>query len=261
MAGRPRPAKCGQGEGTDSVSGQLSIGHEGAVTTLTLNRPEKRNALSAELVDDMLAALRTAHDDGTRLLILRGEGKGFSGGFDFDRIETQSDGDLALRFIRVELVLQALYNAPFATLALVQGACYGAAADMVCACTRRIASADAKFRMPGLRFGIVLGTRRLAATIGKDAARNILETSRVFGAQEAMDCGFLTAIREQAEWPDAIAEAVASANDLPPGSHRALLARTVDDRRAEDMDALVRSVSEPGLRERIQAFIAASARA
>lgn len=243
------------------MSGQISIERNGAVTTLTLNRPDKRNALSAEIIDDMLAALHAAHDDGTRLLILRGEGKGFSGGFDFGGIETQSDGDLALRFIRVELVLQALYNAPFATLALVHGACYGAAADMVCACTRRIATGDAKFRMPGLRFGIVLGTRRLAATIGKEAARNILETSRVFTAQEGLDCGFLTGVCEQEEWPEIIAEATASANDLPVASHRTLLARTLDERSAEDMDALVRSVSQSGLRERIQEFIAASARA
>lgn len=242
------------------MSGQLSIARDGAVTTLTLNRPEKRNALSARLVDEMLAALRAAHDDGTRLLVLRGEGKAFSGGFDFGGIETQSDGDLALRFIRVELMLQALCHAPFATLTLVQGACYGAAADMVCCCTRRIATADAKFRMPGLRFGIVLGTRRLAATIGKDAARDILETSRVFGASEALDCGFLTEIREQDEWPEAIANASASATDLPVESHRELLSRTLKDRRAEDMDALVRSVSEPGLKERIQAFISASGR-
>lgn len=242
------------------MTGQVSIGRDGAVTTLALNRPEKRNALSAGLIDEMLAALRAAHDDGTRLLVLRGAGKGFSGGFDFGGIEKQSDGDLALRFIRVELVLQALCHAPFATLALVQGACYGAAADMVCCCTRRIATSDAKFRMPGLRFGIVLGTRRLAATIGKDAARNILETSRVFGAREAFDRGFLTEIREQDEWPEAIAHASASATDLPAESHRTLLARTVQDRRADDMDALVRSVSEPGLRQRIEAFVAASGR-
>ncbi|MGD9868763.1 MAG: enoyl-CoA hydratase/isomerase family protein [Hyphomicrobiales bacterium] len=233
---------------------------DGAVTTLTLNRPEKRNALSAGLIDEMLSALSRAHGDGTRLLVLRGAGEGFSGGFDFGGIEAQSDGDLALRFIRVELVLQALYHAPFATLALVHGACYGAAADMVCCCTRRIAATDAKFRMPGLRFGIVLGTRRLAATIGKDAARDILESSRVFGAKEALGCGFLTGLHGQDQWPGIIAEAAASAGALPADSHRMLLARTLEDRRAEDMDALVRSVSEPGLKWRIQDFVAASAR-
>lgn len=242
------------------MSEAVLTGRDGAVTTLTLNRPQKRNALSAELIDGMLAALRTARDDGTRLLILRGAGEGFSGGFDFGGLDAQSDGDLALRFIRVELVLQALYHAPYATLALVHGACYGAAADMVCCCTRRVAAANAKFRMPGLRFGIVLGTRRLAATIGRDAARRLLESSSVFGAEEALACGFLTAVQERDRWPAVIAEATASATELPAGSHRTLLDRTVEDRRAEDMDALVRSVCEPGLKQRIQDFVAASGR-
>lgn len=243
------------------MSGPILVEREGAVTTLTLNRPDKRNALSAALIDDMLAALRAAHDDGTRLLILRGAGEGFSGGFDFGGLDEQSDGELALRFIRVELVLQALYHAPFATLALVQGACYGAAADMVLCCTRRIAAPGAKFRMPGLRFGIVLGTRRLAATIGRDAARGLLENSSVFGAEQAKACGFLIEIQGQEEWPGTVEQAAASATALPVDAHRVLLERTAEDRRAEDLAALVLSVCEPGLKERIQDFVSASARA
>ncbi|MGI9385956.1 MAG: enoyl-CoA hydratase-related protein, partial [Methyloligellaceae bacterium] len=89
---------------------------DGPITTLMLNRPEKRNALSAELVDALLVALDDAQSDGTRLLVLKGEGKGFSGGFDFGGIEYQSDADLALRFIRLELLLQALYHSPHATM-------------------------------------------------------------------------------------------------------------------------------------------------
>ena len=75
----------------------LMIERDGVVTTLVLNRPEKRNALSAELVEAMIAAISVARDDGTRLLVVRGAGAGFSGGFDFGNLERHSDGDLALR--------------------------------------------------------------------------------------------------------------------------------------------------------------------
>lgn len=241
------------------MTAPIKTERDGAVTTLTLNRPDKRNALSAALVEAVLDALETARSDGTRLLVLKGEGKGFSGGFDFGGLEDQSDGDLALRFIRLELLLQALYHAPFATLALAHGACYGAAADMVCCCARRVAAPGTKFRMPGLRFGITLGTRRLAEVVGADAGRRLLETSPVFDEAEALACGFLTAVEPQEAWPDVVETARTAATDLPPDAHRVLLGQTVADRRADDLAALVRSVAEPGLKARIEAFLAGGA--
>lgn len=238
------------------MTSPIKLEHDGPVTTLTLNRPDKRNALSAALVDAMLDALRKARHDGTRLLVLKGEGKGFSGGFDFGGIESQTDGDLVLRFIRLELLLQELYHAPYATVALAHGACYGAAADMVCCCSRRIAAPGTKFRMPGLRFGIALGTRRLGEVVGADAARRLLETSAVFGADDALACGFVTEIETMDAWPGTVEAARAAAMELPSDAHRLLLSQTVQDRRAEDLAVLARSVAQPGLKTRIKRFVA-----
>jgi enoyl-CoA hydratase/carnithine racemase len=234
----------------------LLIERDGVVTTLVLNRPEKRNALSAELVEAMIAAIGEARRDGTRLLVLRGAGAGFSGGFDFGDLERHSDGDLALRFIRLELLLLDLWHAPFATLTLAHGACYGAAADIVCSCNRRIAAPGAKFRMPGLAFGVSLGTRRLASVVGADAARRLLETSAVFDDQEALACRFLTDVREQDGWSEAVLQAAAAAQTLPRPAQRLLLAQTVEDLRSQDLAVLVRSVAEPGLKQRIRDFLA-----
>ncbi|HUE46826.1 MAG TPA: enoyl-CoA hydratase/isomerase family protein [Aestuariivirgaceae bacterium] len=238
----------------------LLIERDGVVTTLVLNRPEKRNALSAELVDAMIAAIGIARDDGTRLLVVRGAGAGFSGGFDFGKLDEHSDGDLALRFIRLELLLQGLWHAPFATMALAHGACYGAAADIVASCHRRIAAPGTKFRMPGLAFGVSLGTRRLAAVIGADAARRLLETSAVFDADEALAFRFLTGIRSQDDWPEAISEAANTAEALPQEAQRLLLRQTVEDFRSQDLAVLIRSVAEPGLKQRIEAFLASGKR-
>ena len=153
------------------MSDELIIEKTAAVSTLTLNRPDKANALDAVLVDALAAAVAAAHQDGTRLLVLKGNGRHFCAGFDFGGYETASEGELLQRFARIELLLQAVYHAPFATLALAQGRNFGAGVDLVLACGSRVAAPDAQFRMPGLKFGLQLGTRRLAARIGADAAR------------------------------------------------------------------------------------------
>jgi len=238
------------------VTGVVRIERDGPVTRLILNRPDKANALNAALVEALLTAVETAYGDGTRLLAFEGEGTLFSAGFDFGGLAEQSEADLAHRFIRIETLLQKVYHAPFATLALAHGRVFGAAADLVGVCHRRVADPAASFRMPGLRFGIVLGTRRLATIIGADAARAILGESRAFDANEAHRLGFVTEIALRAEWPQIIAEAARTAQVLDPAAAAELFAATAVDTRPEDMAALVRSVTRPGLKHRIEAYLA-----
>lgn len=236
------------------MSDELLRQHENHVTRLTLNRAPKANSLSASLVEALLDAVEYAATDGTRLLILEGAGAHFCAGFDFTDVQAQSEGDLVLRFVRIEALLQALYHAPFETLALAHGRVFGAGADIVASCGLRIAAPDTTFRMPGLRFGVVLGTRRLVHRIGAERAREILATSRTFNCDEALASGFLTGINPQTAWPAVVAAAQASAETLAPAAAAALRRRTVTDSRAEDMAELVRSVSTPGLKERIRRY-------
>ncbi|MBM3359138.1 MAG: enoyl-CoA hydratase/isomerase family protein [Betaproteobacteria bacterium] len=236
------------------MSEELVRRHEGHVTHLTLNRPQKANALSAPLVESMLNAVEYAYSDGTRLLVLEGAGAHFCAGFDFSGYLEADEGELALRFIRIETLLQSLHHAPFETLALAHGRNFGAGADLVCACSVRIAAPGATFQMPGLKFGVVLGTRRLANRIGADAAREILSASRAFDAEEALRIRFLTRLAPQAEWPAIAAEARARCTQLSPIAVAGLRRQTVLDTRDEDMAALARSVSVPGLKERIRLF-------
>jgi enoyl-CoA hydratase len=236
------------------MSDELLRSHDGPVTRLTLNRPHKANALSASLVEALLDAVEYAATDGTRLLILEGAGRHFCAGFDFGDLATASDGDLALRFMRIEMLLQALQHAPHATLALAQGRVFGAGADLVACCGRRIATPEASFCMPGLRFGVVLGTRRLTELVGREHARDVLGNSRVFDAAEARTSGFLTTVAPQDEWPAAIESARLSALTLSPPATAALLRRSQNDTRDQDMAELARSVAAPGLKERIRRY-------
>ena len=236
------------------MDNELLRSHAGHVTRLTLNRPGKANALSASLVESLINAVEYAGTDGTRLLILEGSGKHFCAGFDFTGYAEATEGELVLRFVRIEHLLQSVYHAPFATLALAHGGIFGAGADLVCACGTRVAAPDTTFRMPGLRFGLVLGTSRLAQRIGADAARDVLQTSRTFDAQVGRELGFITHIAAPDEWP-AFADSARDASlTLTQPALARLNRQTVIDTRDADMAALAQSASVPGLKERIRIF-------
>lgn len=234
----------------------VSLTHDGPVARLTLTRAEKLNAFNAELVDDLMAGLQEAESAGARLIVLSAEGKGFSGGLDLGDVDAMTDGDLVLRLIRIELLLQAVHHCRSATLALVYGPCYGAAADLVAACQWRVAAPDARFRMPGSRFGIVLGTRRLTELVGADAARRLVLRDGPFGSQEALEAGFVTRIAPAEDWPAIEAEVLAKTAALSPDTFEALAARMRDDTRDGDLAALVRSAAEGSLKERVRGYLA-----
>lgn len=238
---------------------ELLAARDGTTLTLTLNRPEKMNALSATLVEALAREVEAAHHDGTRLLVLRGNGRNFSAGFDFGGYEAQSEGDLVLRFIRLEQLLQAVNHAPFDTLALAHGRNFGAGVDLVGSCARRVATGDATFRMPGLRFGLVLGSRVFATRVGAARARDVLQSSRTFSAEEGAAWGFVTALAAQESWAGMVDQAAKAAADLSPHAAARLFAVTTDaSHRDADLAELVRSASVPGLKERIGQYLAAA---
>jgi enoyl-CoA hydratase/carnithine racemase len=234
----------------------LEAGLDGTTLVLTLSRPDKMNALSAELVEALLAQVNAAQAKGVRLLVLKGAGKNFSAGFDMGGIEAQSEGDLVLRFIRIEQLLQALRHAPFDTMVLAHGRNFGAGVDLVAACARRIATSDASFRMPGLRFGLVLGTRLFAERVGPERARAVHQVSQTFNAGEALEWGFVTEIASQEHWDPVIVKAHAAAAALPADATARLFRVTTPDHRDADLAELVRSAAQPGLKDRITAYLA-----
>lgn len=243
------------------MTDSLIIARDGGTTRLTLNRADRVNALGPQLVEDLLTAVEGAQADGTRLLVLQGEGKSFCSGFDLTDLESVSDGDLVHRLIRIETLLQAVYHAPFPTMALAHGRVFGAGADLFCACSGRVASPGTSFRMPGLGFGIVLGTRRLKVRVGEDQARRIQNSGLTFDAAEALSLGFATGVAEPDTWPALIAEAGSAALTLTPQATADLFRVTVTDTREADMADIARTAGVPGLKARIQAYREAALKA
>lgn len=238
----------------------VDVRHEDGVTHLTLNRPEKLNAFDARIVEGLIDGFDDAEAHRSHLVVFSGAGRAFSAGFDLSGLEAQTDGDLLHRFVRVEILLQRIYMAPMTTLALAHGRCFGAAADVFAACQRRVADEETKFRMPGLRFGIVLGTRRLSRLVGPDAALDILETTRIFDVKDGLSMGFVQQTCAKENWPAIIAKSSDAARMLGYSAKRSMHENVRGDEEAlnKDLAVLVRSAAVPGLKERIQEFVAAN---
>ena len=228
---------------------------------LTLNRPENRNALSSDLVEALLISVQSAHAQQVPLLVLQGAGSNFSAGFDFTDFEQQSEGDLLLRFVRIEQLLQAVAYGPSTTLVLAHGTNFGAGVDLIAACRHRVATPASRFRMPGLQFGLALGTRRLAQRIGEAHAYRVLETSLLFDGAEALAMGLVQTLADTTQWPQQLETAINAATQLPPESRQYLRERTQISHADPDGDlaALVRSAATPGLKDRIRAYRTAGA--
>ncbi len=225
------------------------------VTTLTLNRPEKGNALSAELVDALIEGVtRTVADQHVAALVINANGAHFCTGFDLSTLATSSEGDLLQRFVRVEQLLQLLWTAPIRTVAVVQGRAWGAGADIFASCEVRLCAQDTTFRFPGARFGIVLGSRRLAERVGTDTARRWILDGAEAAAEAALTTGFATCVINESERTAVVAASVSQAVDRDTGA--AIRALTRKDQSDRDMAELVRSASRPGLKGRIEAYVA-----
>ena len=248
------------------AAGELLLRREGAVLRITLNRPAKGNALSAELVAQLQVAVDAARDAGdVRLLVLDAAGRHFCTGFDLSNLYEETDNSLLARFTRVELLLQSLYAAPFDTLALAQGRVMGAGADIFGACANRWIVGDASFAFPGPAFGLVLGTARLADVVGTVQARAWVQGGSSIDATAALASGFA----QQQLAPDAVDAALAAllqhTQRLEAPTHRAIHAALDAARRprgdagdALDLARLVQSAARAGLKDRIAAYRAAS---
>ena len=146
-------------------------------------------------------------------------------------------------------------SANCATAVFVQGACYGAAADLVLACRARVASPDARFLMPGMRFGIVLGTQRLRDTIGENAAYQLLDRLAPFKTEEALATGYLTRVAEATDWPEVTQQLLHSLSGFSSSAYANRVSSLTPDTRAADMQALVRSITESSIRSRMLDYL------
>jgi len=237
------------------MSDQLLIRVDGNAFFLTLSRPDVGNCLSAALVEELHRGLDRFEESSAKVVVVQGEGRHFCTGFDLSGLAEQSDADLALRFIRIEQLLDRIWNAPYPTIAIAAGRTVGAGADLFAACGRRIALEGASFRFPGADFGVVLGIARLTARIGARAL-GWVEAGREIGADEALRFGLVEHVASPEALSEVLAREICASTRLDAATLARLRAALAVDRASVDRELaeLVRSVAEPGLKARMEDY-------
>lgn len=186
---------------------------------ITLNRPDKLNALSAELLDQLEAALnRAATDDEVKVVVLTGAGRAFSAGYDLsEEAADQPPTAQAWRTVLardVEVTMQ-LWRLPKPTIAAVRGWCLAGGCEVAMACDMIVAAEDARFGEPEIRYGSGPVTLLMPFLIGQKKTNELLFTGDVVDAAEAHRIGLVNRVVAAEELDGAVAELTARIAPTP----------------------------------------------
>jgi enoyl-CoA hydratase/carnithine racemase len=172
----------------------------GSVRHVILNRPEKRNAMSQQLLRALADALReAAADSAVHCVVLRGEGRVFSAGVDLGELAESAGQPGHLRTFRKVFLDCANLCEEMAkpVVCQIHRTCVGGALEVALGCDLRIASSDAQFALPEVRFGLIPdvgGSTRLPAVVGLGRAKELIMTARSIDAAEAERIGLVNRV-------------------------------------------------------------------
>jgi len=173
---------------------------DSGILTVTMNRPDKRNALNPEMIEDLTHAFIGAGDDpGCRVVILTGAGSAFCAGLDLDHLETlraKTPEEHRRDSERIARLLRTLYDMPKPTIAAVNGAAIAGGMGLATICDFTLAIPEAKFGYTEVQIGFVpaIVSAFLRGQIGDKRSRDLLLTGRLIKAQEAFDLGLITRV-------------------------------------------------------------------
>jgi len=177
----------------------LQLAFESAIATITLNRPDKRNAISYELIGDLIHALEEVKNSTARILILTGAGKAFSSGMDLENLKVligRTPEQNLEDSRRMVSLFRSLYEFPKPTIAAVNGAAIAGGTGLALLCDFTLAVPEAKFGYTEVRIGFVpaIVATFLLRQVGEKIARDLLLTGRLFDAAEALKIGLINEI-------------------------------------------------------------------
>src|SRR6476469_7544821 len=177
----------------------LQLAFEDAIATLTLNRPEKRNAVSFTLVGELLAALDEVERGGAQALIVTGAGKAFCAGLDLEELKSllgKTHDENVKDSARMAALFRRIYDFPKPTIAAVNGAAIAGGTGIATMCDFTLAVPEAKFGYTEVRIGFVpaIVSTFLLRQVGEKRARDLLLTGRIVTAEEAHQIGLVDEI-------------------------------------------------------------------
>jgi len=234
------------------------------IATLTLNRPDKRNAMNSALLDGLRRHFDELEDNReVRVIVVRGAGTAFCSGMDLNELSRrQAEADPETG---VTAVLQRIERSRHPTIAMVHGDAFAGGCELALHCDLRVAAEAARFAMPLARLGIVvpfpLG-QKLLEIVGPAAAREILLTARPFDARRAFEIGMVHRVVAPAEieaTTHEMARAIAGNAPLSLAGMKAMIQRAISQREGidhADLDAMVtRARKSADAREGVRAML------
>lgn len=218
-------AQAGSRIGASATVGRMAVrtDWEGTVALVTIDRPERRNAVDHATLLELRAAQLAAEAGGARCLVLTGAPPAFCAGADLSGVE---DGEFVEALLAVLTGFGAL---PFTCIAAVDGPALGAGTQLAIACDLRVATPDSRFGIPAARLGLAVDqwtVARLAEEAGAAVARNMLLTASTYRAAELGANGFVHRpgdLRVALDW----AEEIARLAPLTIAAHKAALAASL----------------------------------
>ncbi len=205
----------------------LLVTREGSAARIVLNRPEKRNALSLELMKEMIGALRAASAlPDTRAIVIEGAGPAFSAGHDLSEMIGRHRELLVHLFERCSAMMETLHEIPQPVIAKVHGIATAAGCQLVAACDLAIAAEGTRFATPGVNIGLFCSTPMVPVSraIGRKRAMQMLLTGEPIDAATALDWGLVNRVVPLERLEPAVLELVqaiarSSAYTVATGKH------------------------------------------
>jgi enoyl-CoA hydratase/carnithine racemase len=253
---------------SDMPTSGLVVEQDGAVLTVTFNRPGQRNAMTFAMYDGLYAACERADsDDGVRVLVLRGAGdKAFVSGTDIAQFAEFRDGADGVAYeARITRVINRLEDVTVPTVAAVHGFCVGAGLAIAAACDLRVATRSARFGVPIARtLGNCLSMNTyslLLFHLGPARSLDLLLRARLLSGEDAHGAGFVSELCDDDALDGAVDELVAPLLEHAPLTMWATKQATVRFRRAglpDGDDIVARVFGSQDFRDAVQAFASKS---
>ncbi len=201
----------------------LTLSHENQIALITLTRPEKRNAISTAMIEDLLSALEECEKSPARVVMITGSGKAFCSGMDLEAlkaISSQSAQQNKADSERMARMFRRIYAFPKPLIAAVNGPAIAGGCAIATLCDFTLAVPEAKFGYTEVKIGFIpaIVSVFLIRQIGEKRARDLLLTGRIFDATEAHSMGLVTSIHDPDKLLPAASELAASLLSNSPSS-------------------------------------------